>query len=112
MNARSLFQFGLIFLISVISGETALMCSSNLDVTRFLVESGANLEAKNNRYDTPIASCFKSRALFQFVLTFLTSVIRGQTVLMMNFNLEVTRFLVERGADLEAKDDEYDTPII
>jgi hypothetical protein len=49
-------QFCSIFLISVISGATALMYSSgfgHLDVTRFLVESGANLEAKSKRYYTP-----------------------------------------------------------
>ena len=49
-------QFGSIFLISVISGWTALMHSSSrghLDVTRFLVESGANLEAKSKRYYNP-----------------------------------------------------------
>ena len=49
-------QFGSIFLISVISGWTALMHSSSrghLDVTRFLVESGANLEAKDNTYYLP-----------------------------------------------------------
>jgi hypothetical protein len=41
------------FLISVISGMTPLMKSSSrgkLDVTRFLVESGANVEAKDNKY--------------------------------------------------------------
>ncbi len=46
-------QFGSIFLISVIRGWTALMHSSgrgDLHVTQFLVESGANLEAKNSRY--------------------------------------------------------------
>ena len=46
-----------IFLTSVISyGQTALICSSwngRLDITRFLVESGANLEAKDNMYFTP-----------------------------------------------------------
>ena len=48
-------QLGSIFLISVISGMTALMCSSaygELDVTRFLVESKANVEAKDNEYYT------------------------------------------------------------
>ncbi len=44
-----------IFLISVISGMTALMVSCNnysghLEITRFLVESGANLEAKDKKY--------------------------------------------------------------
>ncbi len=46
-------QLGSIFLISVISGGTPLMKSSfrgYLDVTRFLVESGANLDAKSNEY--------------------------------------------------------------
>ena len=49
-------QFCSIFLISVISDKTALMYSSmngHLDVTRFLVESGANLEAKDNTYYLP-----------------------------------------------------------
>jgi ankyrin repeat protein len=43
-----------VFLISVISDATALMFSSkngHLEVTRFLVESGANLEAKSKQYD-------------------------------------------------------------
>ncbi len=54
--ARAPLQFGSIFLISVISGYTALMQSSykgHLEITRFLVESGANVEAKNNLYYTP-----------------------------------------------------------
>ncbi len=49
-------QFGSIFLISVISGQTALMRScfwQKLDITRFLVESKANLDAKDNMYYTP-----------------------------------------------------------
>ena len=55
LKSHTPLQLGSIFLISVISGHTALMCSSNkghLDITRFLVESGANLEAKNNEYYT------------------------------------------------------------
>ena len=49
-------QLRSIFLISVISGYTALMYSSwngHLETTRFLVESGANVEAKDNLYYTP-----------------------------------------------------------
>ena len=45
-------QFGSIFQISVFRGFTALMLSSekgHFDVTRFLVESKANLEAKEPR---------------------------------------------------------------
>ncbi len=48
-------QFGSIFLISVISGFTALMESSrygHFDITRFLVESGGNLDAKDIKYYT------------------------------------------------------------
>jgi ankyrin repeat protein len=44
------------FLISVISGSTALIessCWGHLELTRFLVESGANVEAKDNKYYTP-----------------------------------------------------------
>jgi ankyrin repeat protein len=49
-TARAL-QLRSTFLISVISGYTALMWSSYngcLETTRFLVESGANVEAKTN----------------------------------------------------------------
>ena len=54
-TARAL-QLRSIFLISVISDYTALICSSSeghLEITRFLVESGANVEAKDNGYYTP-----------------------------------------------------------
>jgi ankyrin repeat protein len=47
-------QLGSVFLISAISGWTPLLWSSRrgkLDVTRFLVESGANVEAKANDSD-------------------------------------------------------------
>jgi hypothetical protein len=57
-------QFCSIFLISVISGWTALILSSSsghLDVTRFLVESGANLEAKDIKYYT-LKHDFSNRA--------------------------------------------------
>ena len=53
---------GSIFLISVISGNTALMFSfinGHLDVTRFLVESKANLEAKDEEYYTPCNMIFQ-----------------------------------------------------
>jgi hypothetical protein len=67
-------QFGLSFLISVVSNCTPLICSSlygHLDVTRFLVESGGNLEAKNNEYYTPTTLFFKSPASLYFGLIFL-----------------------------------------
>jgi hypothetical protein len=54
-TARTL-QLRSIFLIAVISGHTALICSSlngHLEITRFLVASGANVEAKTNEYYTP-----------------------------------------------------------
>jgi ankyrin repeat protein len=53
------------FLISVISGFTALMESSrygHLETARFLVESGANVEARANEYYTPWKSFLKPRA--------------------------------------------------
>jgi hypothetical protein len=55
---RAQFYLGLIliFRISFISGQTALILSSHygrLEITRFLVESGANMEVKDHMYDTP-----------------------------------------------------------
>ena len=54
MARTAAFRFN--FLISFFSGWTALISSSargNLEITRFLVESGANVEAKNIKYYTP-----------------------------------------------------------
>jgi hypothetical protein len=104
-------QFGSFFLISVIRGETALMKSSkegHLHVTRFLVESKANLEAKDNEYYTPYNMIFKSRAPLQFGSIFLISVIRGGTALKKSSRygkLDVTRFLLDSKANLEATDE-------
>ena len=102
-------QFGSIFLISVIRGNTALMRSSmkgHLDVTRFLVESKANLEAKTNRYYTPTTLFFKSPAPLYFGSNFLISVVSNWTPLICSSrygHLDVTRFLVESKADVAAR---------
>ena len=102
-------QLGSIFLISVFSGTTALMRSSaygKLDVTRFLVESKANVEAKANRYYTPTTLPFKSSTPLQFGSIFLISVISGETPLMHSSatgKLDVTRFLVESKANVAAR---------
>ena len=102
-------QFGPIFLISVVSCRTPLIWSSrngHLDVTRFLVESGGNLEAKDNLYYTPTTLFFKSPASLYFGPIFLISVISNNTPLISssyNGHLDVTRFLVERKADVAAR---------
>ena len=103
-------QFGPIFLISVVSNWTPLIwssCRGHLDVTRFLVESGGNLEAKDDGYYTPTTLFFKSPASLYFGPIFLISVIRNRTPLISSSwygHLDVTRFLVERKADVAAKD--------
>ncbi len=84
--------------------------NGRLGVTRFLVESGANFEAKSNGYRTtpPTTLFFKSRAPLYFGSIFLISVISGVTALMFSSaygKLDVTRFLVERKADVAAKDE-------
>ena len=102
-------QFGPIFLISVVRNRTPLIYSSSngrLDVTRFLVESGGNLEAKDNTYYTPTTLFFKSPASLYFGPIFLISVVSGDTPLIfssLNGHLDVTRFLVERKADVAAR---------
>ncbi len=85
----------------------------HLEVTRFLVESGANLEEKSKSYKTPgppkheisnRAHCPSS------VHFFLISVISGRTALMWTSaagHLEVARFLVESGANVQAMDGWY-----
>ncbi len=109
-------QFGSFFIISVISGRNALMMSSRegyLHVTRFLLESKANLDAKDIKYYTPTISVFKSRAPLQFGSIFLISAISGFTALMWSSekgHLDNTRFLVESGGNLEAKDIKYCIP--
>ncbi len=102
-------QLGSIFLISVISGSTALIwssCNGELDVTRFLVESKANVEAKDNEYYSPTTLPFKSSTPLQFGSIFLISVISGATALIWSSRwgkLDVTRFLVESKADVTAR---------
>ena len=102
-------QFGSIFLISVISNNTPLIwssCNGRLDVTRFLVESKANLEAKDYMYYTPTTLFFKSPAPLYFGSNFLISVVSNCTPLMCSSargHLDVTRFLVESKADVAAK---------
>ena len=103
-------QFGPIFLISVVRNRTPLIWSSlngHLDVTRFLVESGGNLEAKDDEYYTPTTLFFKSPASLYFGPIFLISVVSGATPLIYSScigRLDVTRFLVERKADVAARD--------
>ena len=83
-----------------------------LDVTRFLVESKANVEAKDNEYYTPTTLPFKSSTPLYFSSIFLISVFSGETALICSSSygrLDVTRFLVESKANVEAKDDEYYT---
>jgi hypothetical protein len=107
-KSRAPLYFSSIFLISVISGDTPLMKTSwngKLVVTRFLVESKANVEAKNNEYYTPTTLPW-----LYFGSIFLISVISGYTPLMYsssNGNLDVTRFLVESGANVEAENNMY-----
>ena len=76
--------------------------NERLDVTRFLVESKANVEAKNNEYYTPTTLPW-----LYFGSIFLISVISGYTPLIWSSccgKLDVTRFLVESKANVEAKD--------
>ncbi len=73
------------------SGETALHCTSeegHLEIVKFLVESGADKDAKGSKDWTPLH--FASR----------------------DGHMEIVKFLVEIGADKEAKDDEGWTPLI
>jgi hypothetical protein len=86
----------------------------HLEITRFLVESGANVEAKTVEYSTPIYIRFQTACTLQLRSNFLMSFISGWTALMWSSikgHLEITRFLVESGANVEAKTNEYSTPI-
>jgi ankyrin repeat protein len=109
-------QLRSIFLISVIRGDTALMLSSmsgHLEITRFLVESGANVEARSNEYSAPKDMIFQTARALQLRSIFLISVVSGDTALMLSSEkgqLATTRFLVESGANVEAKNNEYPAP--
>jgi ankyrin repeat protein len=59
----------------------------HVDVARFLVENGADVNAKNNDDDTPLHGA------------------------ALNGYVDVARFLVENGADVNAKDKNGKTPI-
>lgn len=60
----------------------------NLEITKYLIEHGANIEAIDNEGKTPL--------------------------ILSSFNgkMEVTKYLVEKGANLEAKKNNGWTPLI
>ena len=91
-----------IFLISVTSGDTALIWSSRygkLDVAHLLLESKADLEAKANEY-------YPLRPPLYFGSIFLISVTSGSTPLILSScegYLHVARLLLESKADVAAR---------
>ena len=74
-------------------------CTGKLDVAHLLLESKADLEAKNNRY-------YPLRPPMYFGSIFLISVTSGWTALMYSSctgKLDVARLLIESKADVAAR---------
>jgi ankyrin repeat protein len=99
------------YLTSFIRDSTALAMAcayGHFEISRFLVESGANFEAKDDMYDSFLRNDVSDRALYSsFGLLCLISILRGHTALTCsahNGHLEITRFLVERKADVTTRD--------
>ena len=74
------------------SGDTALIkaitYSRDLDIIRFLIDSGAKVDARNLMGDTPLMKAF-----------------------IHNKTLEVVNLLLEKGADVNAQNKRGDTPL-
>ncbi|KAF5306570.1 hypothetical protein FQR65_LT07297 [Abscondita terminalis] len=105
-------------------GETALhvsVANNHLDVARFLVDEGADVNATDENVVTPYYLACKLGAV-DFVEKLLPLVedvnlqnILGGTALhvcLENEDIEIARFLIEKGADLNLSDDSNMTPFL
>jgi ankyrin repeat protein len=99
------------------SGSTPLHASSafgHLEVCQFLVEKRANVNATRNEYDIqPYAYTYEhSLMIFVLIKRFDSGTLSGTTPLLWSSvrgNLEVCQFLVQKRANVNAKDNQYDT---
>ena len=102
-------------------GRTPLLCASGrstcrgyLAICQFLVEHKADVNAKDDWYDTrPYARNLKSMCNTCFMSTFSSSpFVSSSTSLHKSSkegHLAICQFLVEHKADVNAKNNEYDT---
>ena len=92
-----------------------------ITTVNFLVEEGADIEAKNNEGHIPLvwASCCGYLEIVEFIVDKGADIEakdeHGHTPLIIASefgHIKVVKFLIERGADIEAKDNDGYTPLI
>ena len=103
-----------------VHGNTALHCatlSNNLKLVKYIVDAGADLYAQNNEGLLPFHKTTTIEILHYFIneckIPINTKTKSGCTILhTQNTNLELVKFILENGGDINAKDNEGWTPVM
>jgi len=129
--AKVLLDSGANVKVAADDGDTALHCACGgtyVETVRRLVKCGANLEARDSRGSTPLScaaradSCLSDEDEKEIVVKLLldhgakVNVAQNDGGTALHFacdtgSLEIARLLLNRGADLEAKDGYNETPL-
>ena len=97
-------------------GRTALRCNSIVEIAKLLVKHGADLEAFDNKGYTPLMyhSIKGNVDMVKYLLSAGANNRdnEGRTALHIASTVDVAKFLVENGADIEAVNNNGETPLI
>ena len=87
-----------------IHGDTPLHYVRSLEITKLLIDNGADVNAKNNEGYTPLHNSARRRYEEMFCFPF--KKIRCD----YTKSIEIINFLIDNGADVNAFDNDGDTP--
>ena len=103
-----------------VNGETALMKAAflcRLDVVKYLVEKGADVNARSERGETPLMWAVSDLEVVKFLAEKGADInawdVEGETLLLkaaVSGKLRVVRYLMDRGANVDAGAERRKTP--